>query len=123
MEEVQFMKNLLLIILLLISSFSMANSKNRVEKDDIKIVIRNNKKLIRACYEKALINDPNLKGKIVARWTIDAEGSVIEANIQSSTIKNEDLSQCLLNEIKSWKFPKPPIGSEAEVVFPFIFKK
>lgn len=75
---------------------------------------------IKYCYEKALIRDPNAKGKIVVRITIGQTGRVVEADIESSTIKDAEMLSCILRMVRRWRFPNPK-GGEVVVTYPFVF--
>ena len=68
-----------------------------------------------------LATDPNLKGKVVVRFVIDATGKVTAASIASSTVSSPKLEACLLKTIKRLTFPSVEGGGVIVVNYPFIF--
>ncbi|MFQ5602142.1 MAG: TonB family protein [bacterium] len=65
------------------------------------VVVKHNKS-IQYCYEKQLRRNPNLKGKVVIRFTITAQGVIKNAHIVSSTLNNRKIEQCVLSRIRRW---------------------
>ncbi|MCI5072776.1 AgmX/PglI C-terminal domain-containing protein [bacterium] len=88
---------------------------------EIAKVVQSHLSEIRYCYEKGLLQDPGLSGKIVAKWTINPGGSVSQSGIKSSSVRNASVHSCLTGEITSWGFPKPRNGASVLVTFPFVF--
>ncbi|HMQ11177.1 MAG TPA: AgmX/PglI C-terminal domain-containing protein [Oligoflexia bacterium] len=88
---------------------------------EIAKVVQSHLSEIRYCYEKGLLQDPSLSGKIVAKWTINPSGSVSDSGIKSSSVRNASVHSCLTGEITSWGFPKPRNGASVLVTFPFVF--
>ena len=56
------------------------------------------------------------------KFTINNTGSVIEATIKESTLKNPNVESCITKKIKHWIFPAPKGGGLVVVVYPFVFK-
>jgi TonB family protein len=75
---------------------------------------------IKYCYEKELKNNPKLAGKVVVNFTIGETGEVTRYEVESSSINNTEVEQCILRMVRRWKFP-PPSGGTVEVSYPFIF--
>ncbi|MBL9016011.1 MAG: AgmX/PglI C-terminal domain-containing protein, partial [Myxococcales bacterium] len=69
----------------------------------------------RFCYEKALLKDPKLEGKVVAKFTIGAKGDVVEATAEGMPA----IDACIAGVIKTIKFPA--YGSAMVVSYPFAF--
>ena len=61
-----------------------------------------NNSAIQYCYQRELKRDPNLKGKIVVRFTIDISGKVRIVNIISSTLNNARVERCVVSRIQRW---------------------
>ncbi|MBW1871239.1 MAG: energy transducer TonB, partial [Deltaproteobacteria bacterium] len=85
-------------------------------------VIRKNVNLVRYCYEKELIKNPGLSGKVTVRFTISPSGRVQQAKVKSSTLNNKTVEKCITHVVRRWKFPKPKGGGIVVVNYPFIFK-
>lgn len=54
------------------------------------------------CYKSLLRNYPNLKGKIEVRFAVDPDGRVSMAEVVSTTIPIERLTNCVLTRIRNW---------------------
>ncbi len=90
-----------------------------LDKNVIRRVVKAHMKQVEFCYEKLLLTHPGLEGKLVAKWTIDQDGSV--ANASASGV-HPDLETCMVARIKMWKFPKVG-GGAITISYPFLFKK
>src|SRR5690606_4360549 len=76
---------------------------------------------VRYCYEKALLESKNLKGKISASWTISAQGGVLDLSTASEEVQDTVLHPCLREQMNQWKFPQPKGGGVVHVKYPFVF--
>ncbi len=97
-------------------------TKGGLDREVIAAVIRKNQRQIKYCYEKELSKDPNLYGKIVVFFVIDAAGGVQTAQIAETEMNSEPVESCMLRNIKRWKFPTPKGGGVVEVRYPWVFK-
>ncbi len=93
-----------------------------LDKALIAAVVQANIGQIKHCYERQLIVDPNIFGKIVAQWTINKDGVVSTSSVKKSTMNSKPVENCILGKIKSWNFPKPKGGGQVIVSYPFLFK-
>jgi len=97
--------------------------KHRVRGSlDIQIVrrvIRRGLPRIRHCYEKQLLRNPNLAGKLNTRFTIGANGNVVNATV---TGLHPAVAKCVERALRAMKFPKPPGGGLVIVSYPFMFQ-
>ena len=89
------------------------------KKGDIARVVRRRAHAIRACYEKRLQVKPKLSGKLTARWTIKATGSVGGASA-SGSLTDGTVKNCVLRVIRRMRFKKPE-GGVCIVKWPFVF--
>ena len=78
----------------------------------------------RVCYADELKKDPKLKGKLMIVWDVNDKGEVTKAEVSKakSTLNNAAVETCLIQKLKSWKFPAAPTGETAEITYPFVFK-
>ncbi|HMF44401.1 MAG TPA: AgmX/PglI C-terminal domain-containing protein, partial [Polyangia bacterium] len=76
---------------------------------------------VKYCYEQALARKPKLDGRLVAQFTISAQGQVIASVKASSTLADPTAEMCVVNAIKRWDFPAPNGGGLAIVTYPFTF--
>jgi TonB family protein len=84
-------------------------------------VNRYKSRLVRV-YETWLKKDPALSGKIVIKFTIMSDGSVVNGAVVESTTGNGEFDQNILRYIARWTFPAAPEAGPIEVVYPFIFE-
>lgn len=99
-----------------------AEAVGGLDKSLIAAVVQANIGQIKHCYERQLIVDPNIFGKIVAQWTINQEGAVSVSSVKNTTMNNKSVENCIVGKIKGWAFPKPKGGGQVMVSYPFLFK-
>jgi len=83
--------------------------------------IRNRRKAIAACYERALKQQPTLAGKLVVRFSLAAAGTVSAVDIDDDTLGAPDVVACIRAVVLRWRFPALAEGP-AELSFPFVFQ-
>lgn len=99
---------------------SIASTQGTVDREAVARVINSNLHEVHGCYERALLKDPGLAGKVVLEWTIGANGRVVAAKTKSSTLRNASVESCILSKLKSWTFPSPK-GGVVIITYPFLF--
>src|SRR5262249_46647058 len=55
---------------------------------------------INSCYERQLMKDGSLEGKLVVDWVIDPGGNVSSTRVRSSSIKSEEVASCVSGVIR-----------------------
>ena len=101
---------------------SGAKVTGSLSREDVTRVVNEHSGQLSACYEKVLINDPGLAGKITLDWTVKMDGLVKDVRVASSTLSNPKVAVCVVEAVKGWKFPKP-VGGEALISYPFLFRQ
>ena len=130
------MKRILITLLTLSGSltFAMAQSgqvKGTTQKQytqgfckmaDIARVVSSRNRRFTRCYEKELMRNPELAGKVTLEWVVDINGLVQKgsARIQASTLRSSAVERCLIRFIYRLKFPKPD-GGLCVIRYPFVF--
>jgi outer membrane biosynthesis protein TonB len=99
---------------------SIASTQGTVDREAVARVINSHLNEVHGCYERALLKDPGLAGKVVLEWTIGAAGRVVAAKTKSSTLRNASVEACILSNLKSWTFPAPK-GGVVIITYPFLF--
>lgn len=84
-------------------------------------VIRNHMNKIRYCYQKELVKDPRLKGKVIIRFIIKNDGTVSKAEVKSSELGNATVDNCVNERFYHMVFPPPTGGGQVIVSYPFNF--
>jgi hypothetical protein len=78
---------------------------------------------VRDCYERELLHNPGISGKILMEWLIQLDGAVRYAKVKFTNIgHSSDLHTCLQAQVVTWDFPRPKGGEEVLVTFPFLFE-
>jgi len=89
-------------------------------KDVIRRVTRRNIAQLRRCYERELIEHPELSGKVVVKYVIAVNGRVTNVKIEQSSLNNSSVLACIEKQLLTWRFP-PPEGGVVVVNYPFVF--
>lgn len=94
-----------------------------LDRDLIAQVVQRNMGQIRFCYEQGLQMEPGLAGRVVANWTINGQGAVVEPGIGGTTLNAKSVEDCITMRLRSWKFPLPQGGVSVKVSYPFVLKR
>ena len=78
-----------------------AKSSGR-DRDQIMGVVNAHNSAIQACYQRALKRNPDMRGKVVVRFSISPLGKVVKVDIVSSTLNNSSVERCILSRIRRW---------------------
>ena len=92
-----------------------------LSREAIQKVVAANMARIQACYERQLLSNRSLAGKVVFDWIITPTGKVSTARQASSSLGSSSVSSCILREIRTWRFPRPQ-GGAVNVRYPFVFR-
>jgi hypothetical protein len=86
-------------------------------------IVKDNRKPVRECFDKAKKDLPDLKGDMVIHFVVDPEGKVkkAELNQERSTIKSAVVVDCSIKVIQGIKFPPSSRGMDTTVNYPFNF--
>jgi outer membrane biosynthesis protein TonB len=74
-----------------------------------------------ACYTPGKQRDPKLRGKVIVKFTINADGMAKPVENNGSNLTDDAVIACVVRTIKTLHFQKPLEGS-VTVVYPFIFR-
>lgn len=99
-----------------------AEVQGSLSKDVITKVLKRHGNEVRSCYEQALRVRPELAGKIAVKFIVGATGDVLQAEIASDTLGDESFKACMLNVVRSWKFPEPQGGGNVTITYPWVFQ-
>ncbi len=72
------------------------------DSDQVSEVINRHNSSIQYCYQRELKQNPDLKGKLVVRFTVTPEGKVKDIKVISSTLDNSSIERCVISRIKRW---------------------
>ncbi len=77
---------------------------------------------VSACYQAGLDRNAELTGTVTVRLAIDKKGEVASVNVQSSTLGDKPVEECIVKAVKTWKFPKPKGSGSVMATYPFVLK-
>jgi TonB family protein len=98
-----------------------ASVRGKMDPDVVRRIVRRHINEMKFCYEEGLRAQPAMAGRGVVEFTIDATGAVIGSVLQSSTLDNATVENCLVTAVRRWKFPEPEGGGSVVVSYPFVF--
>jgi pSer/pThr/pTyr-binding forkhead associated (FHA) protein len=90
--------------------------------DEVGRIIRRHWNEIKYCYEKELSKNPNLAGKVGVYFEIGPVGDVTVAQVKETDLHDNNVEECMLANVRRWKFPNPRGGGVVNVNYPFIFQ-
>lgn len=106
----------------LLSSVNASGRTEGLSRDQVLKALQAYLGKIQSCYERSLLSDPNLSGRIEFEWNISKSGSVGKVDIKKNSVAGgEQLGDCVSGVIKSIRFPSSANGEETNpsVGFPF----
>jgi hypothetical protein len=86
----------------------------------IQRIVRQNYGRFRGCYESGLGANPNLSGRVTARFIIDRDGAVSNAANGGSDLPDSKVVSCVLSQFYGISFP-PPENGIVTVSYPIMF--
>ncbi len=93
-----------------------------ISRASIQRVIKRERRAMQALYEAALKRSPKLRGKIVLKLHINADGRVTKASVSEDGIGDPRLAAGLIRLARRLRFPKPPGGGSVVINYPVVFR-
>ncbi|WP_163996287.1 AgmX/PglI C-terminal domain-containing protein [Pyxidicoccus caerfyrddinensis] len=96
----------------------------RISPDDVRAAIRAVTPLVQQCFEDAAQRNRGPQ-TVRLRFTVEgkeAEGQMTGGELLASTIPDPMVQACVLDSLLDARFPAPPGGGKATVVYPFEFR-
>lgn len=91
-----------------------------IDPGEIEAALMKYRDSFKYCYEREInAGQPQLNGRLVTSFVINAGGRVSEAGVSSSTLDSPRVESCILGVIKRIPFPKPRGGGVVQVSYPF----
>jgi len=85
-----------------------------LDKSLIDPVIERKTAQILDCYQRELISNPTLGGKITVRFEVAKDGSVNDARIRQSFPDSYSVEGCIIKIFRKLQFPAPPLDGSSE---------
>lgn len=96
--------------------------RGSLDKEVIRRTIRGHLVEVKQCYERELVQHPELAGRVIIGFRIGGDGHVLSADVASSTMGSPPVEQCIAAAVATWVFPKPIGGGVVKVSYPFVLK-
>jgi hypothetical protein len=77
---------------------------------------------VRACFDRAVMERPDLHGRLAVRATVDPAGRVLSVAPTSTIEGGGRLEACVVSAFESWTFPAPAGGVKGVVSYSFSFE-
>ncbi len=98
----------------------MADDGGGVNQKMIVKVIQANLGGIRNCYERILKFDANVHGRFNVEIGVGADGAVTAVNTLEDTVRNRELTECMVAKIQRWRFPESQEPFQFSYPFNFV---
>ena len=89
--------------------------------EEIQIVFDRHKSALYRLYNRALRKNPTLKGQIVLKLTIEADGSVSLCNVKSTNMNSPNLADQVVERVKTFDFGAKEGIPAVSIVYPIDF--
>lgn len=91
-----------------------------LSKEVIRRVIRKHEGEVSACYARRMVRQSE-GGKVKVEFHIDGKGRVTSSSVIDNTLNDGRVEDCLVDAIRTWRFPEPKGGGKVIVKYPFDF--
>jgi hypothetical protein len=92
------------------ASVAVAGGEGELDPAGLRFVMARAGGGVLACYQRALVGRPSLRGSFSVRWSVGGNGRVTSASLQGLDA-TPGLRGCVLSRIRGWVFPRPVGGS------------
>ncbi len=93
-----------------------------LSREEVLKVVQKNSSEIQHCYEKSLLSQPDLSGRMEFEWDISAAGQVSNVKVKKSSVSNGDaLGECVKGVFRTMIFPKARNGQSTSPTIGFPF--
>jgi hypothetical protein len=96
-----------------------ATVQGALDKDIIRRIVRTHINEVRSCYSAGLKQNPKLAGRVTVNFVISGSGTVASSVVESTTLADTTVGNCIAKAVKRWRFPKPRGGDTVIVSYPF----
>jgi hypothetical protein len=92
----------------------------RLPPEIVRRILRQHQGRFRTCYQAGLRTNPNLAGRVAARFVIGRDGSVSAVRNGGSDLPDGGVVSCVVRALYGLSFPRPDAGI-VTVVYPLRF--
>ena len=95
------------------------HTQGMLDREIVRRIIRQHLNEVKYCYELQLPRHPSLAGRLSVQFTIASGGNVTASLLQSSTLANVAVENCIVQAVRRWEFPRRESGITI-VSYPFV---
>lgn len=92
-----------------------------LSNEQIQAAVNENAKAFDKCYTLGADKDGKLEGTVTVQATVGPLGTVNEASVKTSTVKNPKVDECVRDAFKTLKFARPGGGGTVMITYPMTF--
>lgn len=100
-----------------------ARVQGTCSKEVLVRVARRYQRQLTQCYERELVRNRDLAGKMTLELVIDTRGEVRGAFIKDDTLRNRRVASCITDRAKRWRFPTPYNDGICRFSYPITLDK
>ncbi len=82
----------------------------RLPPEQIRSIVRKKYPAFRACYERGLVGNADLQGRVTVHFVIERDGHVSKAAIADTDLPNCSVARCIRQGFTELQFPEPKGG-------------
>lgn len=76
------------------------------------------------CYNQELKDHTTLnEGRVELSFDVELDGKILNSAVTKTTLHNKIVEACIVENSRTWVFPKPTGKKPVQVKYPFEFKK
>ena len=92
----------------------------KIDRAAVEKYLRQRTVAVQRCYYDVVRRNPNAGGRLVLQLTIATNGRA-NVSVTSDSVGDSAVAKCVVQKIKSWRFPKPEKKS-VRLNVPFVFR-
>ncbi|MBW2261922.1 MAG: TonB family protein [Deltaproteobacteria bacterium] len=104
------------------TSMGVVKVTGGLDEEVVRRVIRKHMSALRYCYESQAAGT-GLAGTVTVKFVIGSSGTVEMSALESSSLGNSTIEQCVVKAFRSWTFPAPQDGGMVVVTIPIAFSE
>jgi TonB family protein len=76
-----------------------------------------------SCYEHAISQSPDLRGRVVIRFNIEESGSLTGIRAVENGMGSDVVFRCMESRMRTWRISPAPTDGSVSFSLPFVFER
>lgn len=76
-----------------------------------------------SCYEHAITQSPDLRGRLVIRFNIEESGSITGIRAVENGMGSDAVYRCMESRMRTWRITPAPTDGSVSFTLPFVFER